>query len=84
MEHHGFTPFALDTLVESTGKHAFTVREPNKVLVVVMGGRDVHNKRIRREVRTSFTQAWLDYQGRWGLTHLWVIDHGRRRLVHRK
>lgn len=84
MEHHGFTPYATESVIEMTGKHAFSVREPGQIVIVVMGGRDVHHKRIRREVRTSFTQAWLDYQGRWGMTHLWLITNGRRRLVHRK
>lgn len=84
MHIQGFTPYATENLVTELSSTSFTVRNPQQVVVVIMGGHDVYQRRIRREVRTTLTMAWVDYQGRWGMTHLWIMANGRRRLVHRK
>lgn len=84
MHTDGFTPYATEHVVTDLSKHAFTVREPRQTIIVIMGGRDIYNRKMRREMRTTFSQAWIEYQQHWRMTHLWIVANGRRRLVHRK
>lgn len=84
MHVSGFTPYATEKLLTMEASNVFQVHEPDAVSVFVMGGRDIRQRRIRRELRTTLAGAWIDYQGRWGMTHLWIIKGGRRHLVHRK
>lgn len=81
----GFTTWARAHMLDLTNDGADGYAKDAKKRNYIMGGRDIHGKRIRREMRGTLTAVFIDYTGRWGYTHLWVQwKDGRRHLVHRK
>lgn len=78
----GFTPYAKENLLTKSG--TFRSSQINREFVFLMGGRDDEGRRLRRQLKVTLYVAWIDYNGRRGMTHLWTVRDGRRRLIHRK
>ena len=76
----GFTDWAKENLLHPTGHVRDTKRR-----FYLMGGKSPDGKRIRFEMKHTALMAWLTYEARPELTHLWVKwKDGKRHLVHRK
>lgn len=78
----GFTQYAREKLLSPGG--FIKASERGVEHIFVMKGADEDGKKISRELRVTFQSAWMDYCGRWGMTHLWTVRDGQRHLVHRK